>query len=75
MNKLLLRKFRTVLLPKPDALKGDTMEYKNDLFGTENIPDFAMQPAKPAEEFDPTVYDKLYEAMTKPLISRLRKKK
>lgn len=43
------------------------MEYKKDLFGTENIPDFAMQPAKPAEEFDPTVYDKLYEAMTKPV--------
>ncbi|NLY70346.1 MAG: DUF3794 domain-containing protein [Clostridiales bacterium] len=43
------------------------MEYKKDLFGTQNIPDFAMQPAKPAEEFDPTVYDKLYEAMTKPV--------
>ena len=43
------------------------MEYKKDLLGSQNIPDFAMQPAKPAEEFDPTVYDKLYEAMTKPV--------
>ena len=40
------------------------MEYKKDLFETENIPDYALQPAKPADEFDPSVYDKLFAAMT-----------
>lgn len=51
--------------PNPSVLRGEkTMEYKKDMFDTENIPKFAMQPAKPAEEFDASVYDRLYEAMT-----------
>ncbi|GAB1475778.1 DUF3794 domain-containing protein [Bacillota bacterium] len=37
------------------------MEYKNDLINEENIPDFALQPARPASSFDPTVYDRLFE--------------
>ena len=40
------------------------MEYKKEPFSTEEIPDFAMQPAKPAEDGDPTVYDRLYANMT-----------
>lgn len=39
------------------------MEYKKDFLDGENIPDFALKPAKPASTFDPTVYDKLFESM------------
>ena len=39
------------------------MEYKKDFLDGEKIPDFALQPAKPASTFDPTVYDKLFESM------------
>lgn len=39
------------------------MEYKSDFFDKENIPDFALQPAKPTSAFDPTVYDKLFETL------------
>ncbi|MGI6733365.1 MAG: SPOCS domain-containing protein [Anaerovoracaceae bacterium] len=39
------------------------MEYKKDFLDEENIPDFALQPAKPASTFDPTIYDKLFENM------------
>ena len=40
------------------------MEYNKDLFPTEEVPDYAMQPAKQAEAFDPSVYDRLYANMT-----------
>ncbi len=46
------------------------MEYRKDLFEGENIPDFALQPAKPASTFeqtppfDATVYDRLYESLS-----------
>ncbi len=39
------------------------MEYKKDFLDGEKIPDFALQPAKAASTFDPTVYDKLFESM------------
>mgnify|MGYP001036905970 CR=1 FL=1 len=41
------------------------MEYKKDFLDEENIPDFALRPAKPASTFDPTIYDKLFENMRK----------
>ena len=41
------------------------MEFKKGLFDGENIPDFALQPARPAASFDPTVYDRLFENLKK----------
>ena len=42
------------------------MEYNKGFFEEENIPDFALQPAKPASAFDTTVYDKLFETKDQP---------
>jgi hypothetical protein len=50
-----------------DYGEGNTMEYKKEFFNDENIPDFALQPAKPASSFDPTVYDRLFENLKQPV--------
>lgn len=46
------------------------MEYKKDFLGGENIPDFALQPARPASTFDPTAYDKLFENLKQAKVSQ-----
>ncbi len=40
------------------------MEYKNNVFDSESIPEYALQPAKPEEEFDQAAYDHLYKALS-----------
>lgn len=40
------------------------MEYNKNFFDPETIPDYALQPAKPAEEFDAAAYDHLYRALS-----------
>ncbi len=40
------------------------MEYKNNVFDSETIPDYALQPARPEEEFDAAAYDHLYRALS-----------
>lgn len=39
------------------------MEYNKNMFDPETIPDYALQPAKPAEEFDAAAYDHLYRTL------------